>query len=56
MKIICFILCGCIMSPWLFNSYMDRVMREVKIWMGRRGGELHGGWERVEVAWPLICK
>ena len=28
---------GCIMSPWLFNVYIDAVMKEVKIWMGRRG-------------------
>ena len=27
---------GCIMSPWLFNVYMDTVM-EVKMGMGRRG-------------------
>ena len=26
---------GCIMSPWLFNVYMDTVMTEVKIGMGR---------------------
>ena len=25
------------MSPWLFNVYMDRVMKEVKMGMGRRG-------------------
>ena len=28
---------GSIMSPWLFNVYMDGVMKEVKIGMGRRG-------------------
>ena len=28
---------GCIMSPWLFNVYMDAVIKEVKIGMGRRG-------------------
>ena len=27
----------CIMSPWLFNVYMDAMMKEVKIGMG--GGE-----------------
>ena len=27
---------GCIMSPWLFNVYMDGVMKEVKMEMGRR--------------------
>ena len=25
------------MSPWLFNEYMDAVMKEVKMGMGRRG-------------------
>ena len=27
----------CIMSPWLFNVYMDAVMKEVKMGMGRKG-------------------
>ena len=27
----------CIMSPWLFNVYMDGVMKEVKMGLGRRG-------------------
>ena len=27
---------GCIMSLWLFNVYMDGVMKEVKMGMGRR--------------------
>ena len=27
---------GSIMSPWLFNAYMDAVMKEVKMGMGRR--------------------
>ena len=27
---------GCIMSPWLFNVYMDAVMKEVKKGIGRR--------------------
>ena len=35
---------GCIMSPWLFNVYMDALMKEMKMGMGRRGGK------RVEVA------
>ena len=26
----------CIMSPWLFNVYMEAVMKEVKMGMGRR--------------------
>ena len=37
---------GCIMSPWLFNVYMDGVTKEVKIEMGRRGVSLlEGGRE-----------
>ena len=28
---------GCIMSLWLFNVYMDAVMKEVEMGMGRRG-------------------
>ena len=28
---------GCIMSPWLFNAYINAVMKEVKIGMGRKG-------------------
>ena len=27
---------GCIMFPWLFNVYMNGVMKEVKMGMGRR--------------------
>ena len=27
---------GCIMFPWLFNLYMDGMMKEVKKGMGRR--------------------
>ena len=27
---------GRIMSPWLFNVYMDAKMKEVKMGMGRR--------------------
>ena len=26
----------CIMSPWIFNVYIDEVMKEVKMGMGRR--------------------
>ena len=28
---------GFIMSPWFFNVYIDGVMKEVKIGIGRRG-------------------
>ena len=28
---------GYIMSPWLFRVYMDAVMKEVKMGMGKRG-------------------
>ena len=34
------------MSPWLFNIYIDAVMKEVKMGMGRRGvGFLEEGKE-----------
>ena len=44
------------MSPWLFNVYMNRLMKELKMRMGWRGGEIPGGWERKEIAWPLACR
>ena len=28
---------GCIMSPWLFNVYMDALMKEVKMGRGENG-------------------
>ena len=31
---------GCVMFLWLFNLYMDGVMEEVKMGMGRRGVRL----------------
>ena len=37
---------GCVMSPWLFNMYMDRVAREANARnVSRRGLEMigHGG-------------
>ena len=30
----------CIISPWLLSVYMDGVMKEIKIGMGRRGVSL----------------
>ncbi len=32
---------GCVMSPWLFNIYMDDVMREVKGKVGEAGVRMH---------------
>ncbi len=32
---------GCVMSPWLFNIYMDGVMREVKGKVGEVGARMH---------------
>ena len=23
---------------------------------GKEGSEFPGGWERVEIAWPLVCR
>ena len=31
---------GCVMSPWLFNIYMDGVLREVKAKAGDLGAKL----------------
>ena len=44
----------CIMSLWLFNVYMDVVMK-VKMRIGRRGVD---SWmrERVEITWPLVSR
>ena len=39
----------CIMSPWLINVYMDAVMTEVKMGMGR-------GEKEVEIVWALVCR
>ena len=44
------------MFPWLFNVYMDGVMKEVKMMDGKEGSELPEGWNRVEIAWPLVCR
>ena len=44
---------GYIISPWLFNVYMDGVMKEVN---GKDGSEIPGGWKRMEIAWPLVYR
>ena len=31
---------GCVMSPWLFNVYMDGVVREVNVRVLQKGLEL----------------
>ena len=36
---------GCVMSPWLFNIFMDGVMKEVRQGMGTRGVRLVRGRE-----------
>ena len=42
----------CIMSPWLFNVYVDGVMTEVKMGTGRRGVSfLENGRD-----WPLVFR
>ena len=44
----------CIISPWLFNVCMDAVLKEVKMGNGKEGNKIPGGWERVEITWPLV--
>ena len=41
---------GCIISPWLFNVYMDAVMKEVKMGMEEDRSNISGRRERVEIA------
>ena len=42
---------GCVMSPWLFNVYMDSLVREVKRECVEEGLNLHS--ERGEVHWRV---
>ena len=42
-----------ISSSWLFNVYIDAVMKEVKMEMRRK---ISGGEKRAEIAWPLVCR
>ena len=39
----------CIISLWLFNIYMDAVMKEVKMEMGGRGERLSGLF--MQITW-----
>ena len=39
----------CIMSPWLFNVYVDALMREMKRRMGVR-------FQEEGSVWPLVCR
>ena len=42
---------GCVVSPWLFNVYMDGVVRDLGMGMGGRGvGFLEDGREGI-----LLC-
>ena len=41
---------GCVMSPWLFNVYMDGVVREVNVRvLGKRLGLLSANGGRFEI-------
>ena len=40
---------GCVMSPWLFNLYMDGVVREVNVRVLGKGLELLGANDRFEI-------
>ena len=46
---------GCIRSPWLFNVYMDAVMKDDD-GDGKEESEISGGWESVEITWPFVCR
>ncbi len=42
---------GCVMLPWLFNIYMDGVMREMKGRVGEVGVRMYAEGRK----WVLIC-
>ena len=46
---------GCIMLPWLFNVYVDAVMKGEN-GDGEYGHEIPRGEEIVEITWPLVCR
>ena len=41
---------GCVMSPWLFNVFMDGCMREMKAKVGNAGAKLRMN----DVDWPVV--
>ena len=45
---------GFIMSPWLFNVYINAVMRDEN-GDGNEVSEIHGGEEKVDISCPLVC-
>ena len=45
---------GCILSHWLFNVYGWG--DEDEDGDGKEGSEIPGGWVRVKIAWPLVCR
>ena len=50
---------GCTISPWLFNVYMDAVIKEMKMGKGRREVrflEEERERERVERTWSLVYR
>ena len=47
---------GCIMSSWLFNTYIGAVMKEGENGDGKDGNEISGREERVEIIWTLVCR
>ena len=43
------------MFPWLFNVYMDAVMKEVKMGVKEDGNKISRGVERVETDDMVMC-
>ena len=43
----------CIMSPSLYNVYMDEEGGNED---GEEGSEIPGGGKRVKIAWPHVCR
>ena len=44
----------CIISPWLFNVYLDAVMKQMKMGMGRRGESGYCLASRMQITWFCV--
>ncbi len=47
---------GCVMSPWLFNIFMDGCMREMKSKVVKCGGKVEVKWRSVVCCNMPVCR
>ena len=45
---------GCVMSPWMFNLYMDNVLKEMELNMGEIGVQMRAPNGRMWRIWRLL--